>query len=101
MLVTLVGQRSNRSGIGARLRLTAAGRTQVREVKGGSSYLGQNDPRVHFGLGPRTMADRLEIQWPSGQTDVVERIAANRLLTVREGAGLVAERPLSRPASGR
>src|SRR5207302_10740626 len=50
LIVRTIGVKSNRDGVGARLRLTAGGRTQVREVKAGSSYLSQNDPRIHFGL---------------------------------------------------
>ncbi len=70
LVVRLIGTRSNRDGVGARLHLTAAGRTQMREVKAGSSYLGQNDLRQHFGLATGTRADRLEVKWPSGQADV-------------------------------
>ena len=57
------------------LRLTAGARTQIREVKAGSSYLGQNDARQHFGLGTATRADRLEVRWPSGRTEVLQNVA--------------------------
>ena len=96
LLVRLIGTTSNRDAIGARARLTAGSRTQTREVAAGSSYLGQNDMRLHFGLGPQTMVDRLEIRWPNGKTETVQNIAANQILTVREGAGLVANAPLAR-----
>ncbi len=72
VLIHLVGTKSNRSAAGARVRLTAGGTTQVREVKAGSSYLGQNDLRVHVGLGKATRIDRLEVRWPNGQNEVVE-----------------------------
>jgi enediyne biosynthesis protein E4 len=88
VLVRVVGTRSNRDGIGARLRLTAGGTTQVREVKAGSSYLGQSDLRVHFGLGRASQVDRLEIRWPAGGTDVVRNVPVNQILTIVEGKGV-------------
>jgi hypothetical protein len=87
---------SNRDGIGARLRLTAGGRTQVREVTSGSSYLGQSDPRVHVGLGDATVVDRLEIRWPGGRTEVMQNVPANRLVVIREGAGVIKSTPFQR-----
>jgi hypothetical protein len=89
LLVRLIGTVSNRDGIGARLRLTAAGRIQIREVKAGSSYLGQNDLRSHFGLGAAIRADRLEVKWPSGRADVVQDLQADQIVTIREGSGIV------------
>jgi hypothetical protein len=80
---------SNRSAIGARLTLTVGKQRQLREVQSGSSYLGQNDLRAHFGLGQAARADRLEITWPSGATETVEGLAANHVFTVREGKGIV------------
>ena len=59
LLVRAIGTKSNRSGIGARLTLTTGGRRQIREVQSGSSYLGQNDLRAHFGLGQANAAERL------------------------------------------
>jgi hypothetical protein len=96
LVVRLIGTQSNRDGIGARLRLTAAGRTQMREVKAGSSYLGQNDVRQHFGLGTETRADRLEVKWPSGRVDVLEDLPADLIVTVREGNGVVGRQPFVR-----
>ena len=84
------GTMSNRDAIGARVRLTSGGRTQVREVTSGSSYLGQNDPRLHVGLGAGTIVDRVEIRWPSGRMEVVQNVAANQVIVIREGAGIVA-----------
>jgi hypothetical protein len=95
LLVRLVGRKSNRDGIGARLRLTAAGKTQVREVKAGSSYLSQNDLRVHFGLGRATRIDRLEIRWPAGGTDVIPDVPVNHIITVVEGQGLAGRTALA------
>ena len=72
------------------------GRTQVREVRAGSSYLSQNDLRLHFGLGDAAMVDRLEVTWPSQRVDVVTRIAANQIVTIQEGRGLVSRVPFVR-----
>jgi enediyne biosynthesis protein E4 len=93
LIVRLVGTRSNRDAVGARLRLTTGTRTQSREVRAGSSYLGQNDLRQHFGLDAAARADRLEIRWPSGRTEIVERVQANQVITVREGEGIVSRAP--------
>jgi hypothetical protein len=93
ILVRTVGSRSNRDGIGARLKLSVGGKILVREVKAGSSYLAQNDLRVHFGLGKARKADRMEIRWPGGPVEVIENIEANRILTVREGEGVVRSVP--------
>jgi hypothetical protein len=95
LTVRLVGRRANRDGIGARIRLTTGSKVQVREVKAGSSYLGQNDIRVHFGLGSRKTVDRLEVIWPGGMKDVAERIAVNAIVTVTEGQGVTKRTPLT------
>ena len=94
--IQTVGKSSNRDGIGARLKLTSGGRSQIREVKSGSSYLSQNDLRVHFGLGRATIADRLEISWPGGRAEVIEKLPANQIITVREGEGIVKRAPFTR-----
>jgi len=96
VLINLVGTKSNRTAVGARVRLTAGGTTQVREVKAGSSYLGQNDLRVHVGLGKAARIDRLEVRWPNGQNEIIEGAAVNQILTVTEGKGISARTPLVR-----
>jgi enediyne biosynthesis protein E4 len=96
VLIHLVGTKSTRSAAGARVRLTAGGTTQVREVKAGSSYLGQNDLRVHVGLGKAARIDRLDVRWPNGQNEVIEGAAVNQILTVTEGKGITARTPLTR-----
>ena len=101
LLVRTVGSKSNRDGIGARLRLTIGKRVLLRYVKAGSSYLAQNDLRVHFGLGNAPRADRLEILWPSGVVDVLLNIDANQVVTVREGAGAVSQKEFSAPRAAR
>ena len=96
VLVQAVGTVSNRSGIGTRLTLTTGERRQLREVQSGSSYLAQNDLRAHFGLGRAERAERLEISWPDGSTEVVENVPANQRVTVRQGKGIVSRAPLAR-----
>ena len=96
VMVRAIGTKSGRDGIGARVTLTAGGRTFVDQVTSGSSYLAQNDPRVHFGLGTTAKADRLEIAWPSGRTDVVTNPPINHIITIREGEGEIARAPFAR-----
>ena len=79
-----MGTRSNRSALGARVRLTAAGHTQTEEVRSGGSYLSQNDLRLHFGLGPAERVDRIEIEWPSGARQTLSGVAADRVVTIDE-----------------
>jgi hypothetical protein len=87
--IRTVGTKSNRDGIGARVLLEAGGRRQMDEVRSGGSYLSQSDLRVHFGLGPATKIERLEIRWPSGVIDSLEDISADQFLKVQEGKGAV------------
>jgi hypothetical protein len=82
--VGLEGARSNRRGIGARLRLVAGGTVQVREVGAQSSYLSQNSVVEHFGLGALAAADTLEIRWPSGAHQIVLGPASNQILRISE-----------------
>ena len=96
LIVRIIGTKSNRSGIGTRLALTAAKSRQLREVQSGSSYLSQNDLRVHFGLGSAEQVDRLEIRWPGGATEILENLTANQIITVREGGGVVNRAPFVR-----
>lgn len=83
-LIKLRGTKSNRSAIGARVTLRVRGRSQMREVKSGGSYLSQSDLRVHFGLGADTEVDELEIRWPSGRVQVEPGIHANQITTILE-----------------
>jgi hypothetical protein len=96
VLVQVIGTTSNRSGIGTRLVLTAGGRRHVREVQSGSSYLAQNDLRAHFGLGQVQRAERLDIRWPDGSTEIVENVPANHVVIVRQGKGIVTRTPFNR-----
>jgi hypothetical protein len=90
LVVRVAGVRSNRNGIGARITLTAQGRAQMREVKSGSSYLGQNDLRVHFGLGDATRVERIDVRWPTGDVETLRDVVADQIVTVTEGKGITA-----------
>ncbi len=81
----LIGVKSNRSAIGARVRCVTADHERIDEVRSGGSYFSQNDLRVHFGLGKAEEVDLLEIFWPSGQRDRIENLAANRIWRILEG----------------
>jgi hypothetical protein len=84
LMIDAVGTRSNRDAVGARIRITAGDVTQTSTVRSSSGYLSQSDHRVHFGLGPATTVDRVEIRWPSGTVQVLENVAANQVLEVVE-----------------
>ena len=84
LTLKLVGTKSNRSGIGSRVRLISGDLVQVREVKAGNSLYSLSDLRVHFGLGRRRGAERIEIRWPSGTIQVLEDVEADRFITVVE-----------------
>jgi hypothetical protein len=96
--VRLRGRAPNTDAIGARVRVTTGSRTQLRDVKAGSSYLSQNDLRAHFGLGDATRADRLEVRWPSGRVDSYADVGANQIVTIEEGKGIVSRQPFVRPS---
>jgi enediyne biosynthesis protein E4 len=87
--IFLIGTRSNRDGIGASLKLTSEGITHVEQAKGGMSYMSASDPRIHFGLGKRSKIDSLEITWLSGQVDRLTNVPIDRIIAVKEGAGIV------------
>jgi hypothetical protein len=93
ILVRTIGTQSNRDGIGTKIRVTCGGLAQYDEVKSGGSYLSSSDLRVHFGLGASARIERLELRWPSGQVDVVEKAPADHVLVIKEGQGLVKSRP--------
>jgi hypothetical protein len=85
--LTLTGVASNRNAIGARVRCVAGGAQQWQEVRGGGSYLSQNDFRVHFGLALATRVDRVEVRWPNGLEESWENLDADRFHTLKEGSG--------------
>ncbi len=87
--VHLIGTRSNRDGNGSLLKLTSEGFTQTKQAKGGMSYMSAQDPRIHFGLGQRTSVDALEITWPSGAVTRLSNLPVDRIISVKEDAGIV------------
>jgi hypothetical protein len=86
--VLLIGVRSNRSAIGARVTARYGNRIQSQEVSAQSSFYSVNDRRLHFGLGAETAA-HLSIRWTNGATETVPNVAADQLVVVREGAGII------------
>ena len=94
--VRMVGVGSNRDGIGARVDVTAAGRTRWQIVKTGSSYASQSELTLTFGLGDTTTADAVRVTWPSGQVDEIGSVEVNQLLTVEEGQGVSSATPIAR-----
>jgi hypothetical protein len=93
----LVGTKSNRAAIGARVTVQAGKLVQFNEVRGGASYLSQNDLRLHFGLGKAEKLDSVEIQWPSGATEKLQNLAADNIYTLVEGQGIRATKQLPAP----
>ena len=85
----LIGVKSNRSAIGARVTVTYGGKRQVQEVLSQSSFYSSSDRRLHFGLGSATEAD-VSIRWPSGAVEQLSAVASGQFVTIREGAGIVA-----------
>lgn len=83
--IKVQGVQSNRTGLGARVVVSSGKGKQVQTVLSQTSYYSHDDLRLHFGLGEATKAERVEVFWPNGQTDVWQEVAANQVLTVREG----------------
>jgi hypothetical protein len=92
VLIKTIGVKSNRDGVGARVKVVAGDLTQVDEVRSGDSYLSQSDLRLHFGLAKRTKIDLIEVRWPSGIVDKINDVGANKILTVKEGQGLLEQK---------
>jgi hypothetical protein len=91
--VSLVGTRSGRTPVGARVVCRAGGRTRVRWVTSGTSYLSSSDQRLFFGLGPSTIVEHLEVRWPSGSVQNWSDLRADRVLHIREGHDPDAQSP--------
>lgn len=87
--VKLIGTKSNRSAIGARVQVKSGPHLQTQEVSSQSSYYSHNDLRLHFGMGVSRKADLIEIRWPSGQTEIIKDVAVNQLVMIKEGSGVV------------
>jgi len=88
VLFSLVGTKSNRAAIGARVTVRAQGVAQFSEVRGGGSYLSQNDLRLHFGLGKTAQIESVEVRWPNGKIETLKDIPADKLYTLVEGQGI-------------
>jgi len=88
LLVKLVGVKTNRAAIGARVIVEANNRRQVQEVRSGGSFCSQSDLRLHFGLGKATEA-RLRVRWLGGAEETLDRVVSNRLVVIQEGKGIV------------
>ena len=86
LMIRTVGTKSNRDGIGARIRVIAGDLVQMKEVKHSYGYLSSNDPRVVFGLGEEHSVDEVTIHWPSGIVQVLKDIDADQILTVQEAS---------------
>jgi hypothetical protein len=99
VLFKLVGTKSNRAAIGARVTIRSAGVKQFSEVRGGGSYLSQNDLRLHFGLGTATKIDSVEVRWPNGIVETLQNVAADAIYSIVEGAGIRDTKPLPPPAT--
>jgi len=85
--IKLIGTRSNRSAIGARVYCTTEGRKQMQEVHSGGSYISQSDLRLHFGLASAKRCS-LEVRWPTGQTEKIGDAPLNKIVTITEGKGI-------------
>ena len=100
VLFKLIGIKSNRAAIGARVTILASGVRQFSEVRAGGSYLSQNDLRQHFGLGPATKIDSVEIRWPNGKVETLLNLAADAIYTIVEGEGIRDTKHFPAPATG-
>ena len=94
VLFQLQGTKSNRMTIGARVTVKAGDLVQMNEVRAGGSYLSQNDPRLHFGLGQQSRMAKVEVRWPSGSTEVLNDLPADFIYTIVEGRGIQNRTPL-------
>ncbi|HXM93377.1 MAG TPA: CRTAC1 family protein [Candidatus Dormibacteraeota bacterium] len=94
VLFRLVGTKSNRAAIGARVIIRAGGVQQFSEVRGGGSYLSQNDLRLHFGLGAAAKMEAVEIRWPNGNAELLQDVGGDYIYTIVEGKGIQDRKPL-------
>ncbi len=92
VLIKTIGLKSNRDGVGARVKVVAGELTQIGEVHSGDSYLSQSDMRLHFGFAKATKIDLVEVHWPSGAVDKVTGLGVNGILSIKEGQGIVSQK---------
>jgi len=94
--IKLTGTKSNRDGIGAVVRVRAGSDAQSQMLRSGSSYLSSSELILTFGLGSHSLADFIEVRWPSGQSDQLKNVAADQIVTVKEGQGAITAKPLAK-----
>ena len=94
--VKLVGTKSNRDGIGAVVKVSAGSDVQSEMLRSGSSYLSSSELVLTFGLAGHTHADAVEVGWPSGQVDRASNVTTDQIITVKEGSGIFAAKPLAK-----
>src|SRR5207244_8333396 len=99
LLVRCVGVKSNRDAVGARVYMYVGNRRISAEVQTGTSFLSQNDPRLHFGLADDISYERIEVQWPGGQREVFPGGKANQIVVLTEGTGSPVAAAKPAPAS--
>jgi hypothetical protein len=97
VLLKLIGTKGNRAAVGARATVTTGDLVQFNEVRSGSSYLSQNDLRLHFGLGSQSTIDSLEISWPSGKKDSYHNLAADFIYMISEDGTIRKKIPFTKP----
>jgi hypothetical protein len=97
VLFRLVGTKSNKAAIGARVVVTTASMEEIDEVRGGGSYLSSNDQRLHFGLGSEQLMKRVQILWPSGLKEELKDVPGDAIYTIVEGQGIKQTLPLPPP----
>jgi hypothetical protein len=95
ILIKLIGGKSNKSAIGARVTVRAGDLIQFNEVRAGGSYLSQNDPRLHFGVGSSTKITMVEVLWPSGKKEVYRDLASDNIYTIEEDRGVKQSMPFT------
>ncbi|MGQ9576186.1 MAG: ASPIC/UnbV domain-containing protein [Thermoguttaceae bacterium] len=97
--IRLCGVKTNRDGVGARVKITTGPVTQIAERHSGRSYQSHYGSRLQFGLGKHDRVDRIEVRWLGGGTEILEQLEADQCLTICEGAGII--RPSAGHFSGR
>jgi hypothetical protein len=97
----LVGTRSNRDALGARIRVKAGAISQIREIAAGGSYLSQSDLRAHFGLGPSARIDSVEVSWPSGARQEFHDVRADQFYVIEEGKAVIRTQVIVRRLKGK
>jgi enediyne biosynthesis protein E4 len=93
----LVGTKSNHDALGARIKITAGGINQIREIVSGGSYLSQSDLRANFGLGDATVISSVEVTWPSGAHQVFKDVPTNHFYQITESHAQLSPQPITKP----